>query len=182
MFDRQPQRSTAAAGFTLIETCIALTIAALMTGIASAGFSTVLERQRLRGTAAALASDLQWLRSQAVARNEALRLSLHNTPVGICTIVHTGQRDDCRCAGSGPAVCDGSAQALKTSHWPLRERISVQSNVSSMLFDPDQGTVSPAGSIRIVDSRGLGITHVVNVVGRVRSCSPSAAVAGFAAC
>lgn len=176
------QRHTTVAGFTLIETSITLALVAVMMGIATAGFSTVLERQRLHGTAAELASDLHWLRSQSQARNEALRLSLHNTASGICTVVHTGNRSDCRCADSGPAVCDGGAEALKTSHWPLRERISVQSNVSSMLFDPAQGTVSPTGSIRIVDSRGQGITHVVNVIGRVRSCSPSATISGFAAC
>ena len=51
-----------------------------------------------------------------------------------------------------------------------------------MLFDPAQGTVSPTGSIRIVDSRGDSITHVVNIIGRMRSCSPAAAVSGFKAC
>ncbi len=171
-----------AAGFTLIETSVVVALAALMLAIAVPGFSALFERQRLRGTAAELASDLHWLRSQAQVRNEALRLSLHTTSTGTCTVVHTGSRNDCRCMDDGPAVCDGEARVLKTSHWPLRERISVQSNVGSMLFDPQQGTVTPTGSIRIVDSRGMGITHVVNVIGRVRSCSPSAAVGGYAAC
>ncbi len=169
-------------GFTLIESCVVLALAALIASIVVPGFAAMLERQRLRGTAAELASDLHWLRSQSLARNEALRLSLYSTSSGSCTVVHTGNRDDCRCADSGPATCSGDAQALKTSHWLRREKISVQANIASMLFDPSQGTVSPTGSIRVVDSRGAGITHVVNIIGRVRSCSPTAAVSGFQAC
>lgn len=169
-------------GISLIEVCVVMALAALILTIAVPGFGALIERQRLQGSAAQLAADLQWLRSEALVRNEALRFSLHTTTRGSCTVVHTGSRSDCRCTDAGPAVCDGDAAALKTSHWLSAERISVQANVTSMLFDPTQGTTSPTGSVRITDSRGRGITHVVNIMGRVRSCSPSAAVPGYRAC
>jgi len=51
-----------------------------------------------------------------------------------------------------------------------------------MLFDPGQGTTTPTGSVRLTDSEGRGITHVVNVLGRVRSCSPEGRVPGYRAC
>lgn len=169
-------------GFTLIEIAVVLALSALTLSIAVPGSSAIHERQRLRGAAAELASDLQWMRSQALARNESMRLSLYQVDGGSCTVVHTGNRNDCRCESQGVAICEGSAQALKTSHWQTREKISVQSNIASMAFDPAQGTVTPTGSIRVVDSRGGGITHVVNILGRIRSCSPSAAISGFQAC
>lgn len=177
-----PSPPRAARGYTLIELMVVLALIALALSIAVPGWSAVHERQRLRGAAAELASDLQWMRSQALARNEALRLSLYQVDNGSCTVVHTGNRTDCRCERSGAAICDAGAEALKTSHWLTREKISVQANIASMAFDPAQGTVTPTGSIRIVDSRGLGITHVVNILGRIRSCSPSAAISGFQAC
>ncbi len=169
-------------GLTLIESCVVLALLSLTLSIAVPGFGKLLERQRLRGAAAALASDIQWMRSQSMARNEALRLSVYQTTDGSCTVVHSGNRNDCQCEGNLPTVCAPGAQALKTTFWPLRQRISVQANITSMLFDPAHGTVTPTGSIRIVDSQGGGITHIVNVLGRIRSCSPSAAISGFQAC
>ncbi len=169
-------------GLSLIEACVVTALAALTLVIAVPGFGTLIERQRLQGSAAQLAADLHWLRSEALVRNEALRFSLHTTASGSCTVVHTGNRVDCRCPETGPAVCEGDAAALKTSHWPSHERIAVNANITSMLFDPVQGTTSPTGSVRVTDSQGRGITHVVNIMGRVRSCSPAAAVPGYRAC
>lgn len=169
-------------GSALVEACIVIALAVLGATIAVPGLTTLLERQRLRGAAAELAADLQWLRSEALARNEALRFSWHPTAAGSCTLIHTGDRADCRCADTGSATCAGDAQALKTSHWLQHDRITVQPNVQSLLFDPAQGTASPTGSIRISDSRGDTVTHIVNIIGRVRSCSPAAAVSGYKAC
>ena len=43
------------------------------------------------------------------------------------------------------------------------------------------GTSTPTGTLRLVDSRGRAVHHVVNVMGRVRSCTP-AGVPGWRAC
>lgn len=182
MTNLQPLRAARPHGYSLIEACVVTALVALMLTLAVPGFGALLERKRLEGSAHQLAADLQWLRSEALARNEALRFSLHTTATGSCTVVHTGNRSDCRCEATGPAVCIGDATALKTSHWPSAQGITVAANVSSMLYDPVQGTTSPGGSVRVTDRQGRGITHVVNIMGRVRSCSPSAAVAGYRAC
>jgi type IV fimbrial biogenesis protein FimT len=169
-------------GLTLIESMIVVVLIALGCTLALPSLAGLFDRQRLRGVASEIAGDLQWTRSQALARGEALRFSIHSNSAGSCTIVHTGQRDHCSCSDDGRASCTGDAQLFKTSRWPIGESVSVQANVGSMLFDPLLGTASPAGSVRIVDARGHGITHVVNIIGRVRSCSPSGAVSGLAAC
>ena len=169
-------------GLTLIESMIVVVLLALGCTLALPSLAGLFDRQRLRGVATEIAGDLQWTRSQALARGEAMRYSIHSTAAGSCTIVHTGQRDLCSCSNDGQASCTGDAQLFKSSHWPLGENVSVQANVASLLFDPLLGTASPAGSLRIVDARGHGITHVVNIIGRVRSCSPSGAVSGFAPC
>jgi type IV fimbrial biogenesis protein FimT len=169
-------------GLSLIELCVVLALSALVLTLVVPGFGSLIERQRLRGSAAELAAELQWLRIEALVRNEALRFSLHATADGSCTVVHTGAREHCRCEDTGPARCEDGAVALKTSHWPLAERVAVQANVGSMLFDPGQGTTTPTGSVRLTDSEGRGITHVVNILGRVRSCSPEGRVPGYRAC
>ena len=182
MTNFRPPRAAGLHGYSLVEACVVAALVALMLTLAVPGFGALLERKRLEGSAHQLAADLQWMRSEALARNEPLRFSLHTTALGSCTVVHTGNRSDCRCDGTGPAVCGGDAIALKTSHWPAAQGITVAANVSSMLYDPMQGTTSPGGSVRVTDRQGRGITHVVNIMGRVRSCSPSGSVAGYRTC
>jgi type IV fimbrial biogenesis protein FimT len=172
-------------GLSLIELCVVLALTALVMGLAVPGFTGLFERQRLRSSAALLAAELHWVRNEAQARSTALRLSLYSGASGSCTLVHTGNRSDCRCSPdtpSHPATCDAPATALQSRLWPSAERITVEANVSSMLFDPVQGTTTPSGSLRVSDSQGKTITHVVNVMGRVRSCSPGAEVPGLKAC
>jgi type IV fimbrial biogenesis protein FimT len=43
------------------------------------------------------------------------------------------------------------------------------------------GTSTPTGTLRLVGGRGRAVHHVVNVMGRVRSCTP-AGVPGWRAC
>lgn len=182
MTNFQPPRATRPRGFSLVEACVVTALVALMLTLAVPGFGALLERKRLDGSAHQLAADLHWMRSEALARNEALRFSLHTTALGSCTVVHTGDRDDCRCEGTDAAVCEGDAAALKTSHWPSADGIAVSANVASMRYDPVQGTTTPTGSVRISDRQGRAITHVVNIMGRVRSCSPDGSVAGYRPC
>ena len=87
-------------------------------------------------------------------------------------------------AASTPArrTARGDATEIRTVVLPIGERIALQANVASMLFDPVHGTSTPTGTLRVLDSRGRAIHHVVNIMGRVRSCSPQGAVPGYRAC
>jgi len=172
-------------GFTLVESSIVVAISAIVVTAAAPSFQGFIEKQRLAGVADQLASDIQFTRSEAVLRNAALRLSLQRTDWGSCYVVHTGAADDCRCHAAGPAECRDGAQQIKTVALPAAERIDVQGNVASILFDPMHGTSTPAGTLRVVADSGRAVHHVVNVMGRVRSCSPrgeAAAVSGYRVC
>jgi type IV fimbrial biogenesis protein FimT len=173
------------AGFTLVEVCVTLAVAAVITTGAAPSMQQVFEARRLEGTASQLASDLQFVRVSAVARNQRLRFSLYSLPTdaaGSCYVIHTGAADACRCGNSGPAVCDNGASEIRTVRLPATERVLVKANVSSIVFDPVHGTSSPAGTVRVIGSNGRELRHVVNVMGRVRTCSPQAGVAGYRAC
>jgi len=172
-------------GITLVEASIVGAIAAITLTAAAPSFQHFIEKQRLDGAAAELASDIQFARAEAVLRNTGLRLSLHGLPWGSCYVIHTGAKDQCRCAASGPAQCSGDAQQVKTVQLRADSRIALQGNVSSILFDPLHGTGTPSGTLKLVAASGRAVHHVVNVMGRVRTCSPRAAaapVAGYRAC
>jgi len=71
---------------------------------------------------------------------------------------------------------------IKTVRLPADERVGLQANMGSIVFDPLHGTGTPTGTLRLTGRDGRAIHHVVNVMGRVRSCSPAGAVPGYRAC
>ena len=73
-------------------------------------------------------------------------------------------------------------QAVTYRFLAARSGLSVAANVGSLRFDPRLGTATPAGTLRVASTSGEAVHHVVNLAGRVRSCSPQAAVPGFQAC
>ena len=169
-------------GVTLVEPCTVLVVIVVIVGVAVPGMQSLLDARRLEGIATQLAGDIRFVRSAAVARNEPLRLSLHATATGGCYVVHSGNANQCRCIATGPAQCTGDAREIKTVTIAAADRIALQANVASMLFDPLHGTSTPAGTWRVTDRHERAIHHVVNVMGRVRSCSPRAAATGYRAC
>ena len=169
-------------GNTLIEACMVMAVTGVLVGATVPGLQEIVETRRVSGTAAQLATDIQWVRSEAVLRNVPVRLSFHATADATCWIVHTGTAAQCRCDAPGPAVCTGGAEQIKTVRLPSAERVALRANVASMLFDPLHGTSTPTGTVRLVGAHGREVQHVVNVMGRVRSCSPLGAVPGYRAC
>ena len=171
-------------GYTLTEATAAGAILALLACLALPSFNGLIARQRLAGLAAQVATDIQFTRSASVWRNEPLRLSFYSPAGSSCYVVHTGNRQQCTCAAdTGTALCTGDAAALKAVAVPASTGLAVQANVNSMLFDPLHGTSTPAGTLRVVSAAG-SIHHIVNVLGRVRTCTPgnATALSGYTAC
>ncbi|MEO8312392.1 MAG: GspH/FimT family pseudopilin [Caldimonas sp.] len=169
-------------GLTLLELAIVVAIAALVAAAAAPSFMALIDARRLDSAATRLAADIQLARSEAIARNRSLRLSIFSGTGASCWIVHSGSAADCSCDSDAGAVCIGSARAIRSVVLPSNERVSVAGNVASIAFDPMHGTSTPTGTLRLTGARGSAVHHIVNVVGRVRSCSPAGAVAGYSPC
>jgi type IV fimbrial biogenesis protein FimT len=173
----QPQR-----GLTLVEAAVVTVIAAIAVSSVAPGFQGFIEKQRLVGAAAQLATDLQYARAEAVLRHTGLRFSVKSAAWGQCYIVHTGDADQCACSADGPAQCSGAAQALRSARFTAADSIALQANVGSIRFDPLHGTCTPTGTLKLVAASGRAVHQVVNLMGRVRTCSPNGAVSGHASC
>ena len=169
-------------GVTLIEASMVLAVSSVLATTAVPGMQDMIAARRLDNAANQLASDIHLTRSAAVARNQAIRLSFVSRAGGSCYVIHTGAAHECSCAASGPAQCSGGAHEIKTATVAAADRVVLQANVGSLLFDPLHGTSSPTGTLRLIGTNDRAIHHVVNVMGRVRSCSPQAAVPGYRAC
>lgn len=173
-------------GITLIETLVTLAVSALLATTALPSFSRWIDQQRLHGAAQQLLADLQLVRTEAVARQQGLRLSvLPTSPSGSsCYVLHTGGAGACSCApaSGAPAVCGGGASEVKTVHWGAADRVALSVSASSILFDPVDGTSTPTGTLDLTNPQGQKLRHVVNVMGRARTCSPNGSVPGVPIC
>lgn len=176
-----PHGPCAQHGVTLIEAAVVVAIAAIAVSTVAPGFQGLVARKRLEGVAAQLATDLQYVRTAAVARNEPVRISFHSSADGSCYVVHTGNSPQCSCTGDAPAACSGGAVQIKTVWLPAAQQVAVQGSASSILFDPVHGTSTPTGTARVTGTPGA-IHHVINVMGRVRTCSPAPALQGYRVC
>jgi len=169
-------------GITLIEACVTLAVATVVATGAIPSMQQLLDARRFDGAASQLAGDLQFTRISAVARNQRIRFTLQTDATGSCYVIHTGNADACRCGSSGPAVCGSGASEIRTVRLPASDRVLVQANVASILFDPVHGTSTPAGTLRVIGANGRELRHVVNVMGRVRTCSATGNAGGYRAC
>lgn len=169
-------------GVTVLESLIAVSVTAVALGSALPGFEQARERRHLEGAAAQLETDIMYTRSLAVAQNQGLRMGFESLAAGTCYTVHTGAANACSCDASGVAICSPGAEAIRTVYFPAQGPVALRANVRSILFDPRLGTSTPTGTLRVVGRSDAAIHQIVNIMGRVRSCSPAGSVPGVPHC
>jgi type IV fimbrial biogenesis protein FimT len=170
-------------GVTLIEAGITTSVVAIAATLGVPSFTQTRDARALEGVSSELARDLQYVRSEAVARNVSLRLTTQPlADGGACYVIHTGSSGDCSCGADGNATCTSGEQAFKTVVFGTGQRVGVAVNSASMLWHPTRGTVTPTGTLRLSLPDGRAVHHVVNIMGRARTCSPQGAVPGHTVC
>lgn len=177
---RRPRRGRQD-GFSLVESLIPLAVMAVLLGSALPSLETMKLRRQLEGSAAQLETDLQLARASAVAANQVLRMDFSSDASGSCYVLHDGAAGDCNCAQDGTPVCVAATTALRSQHFAAGDPIALKANAASIAFDPVKGTITPTATMRL-QSRLGSLRLVINVMGRVRSCTPDDAVPGHRRC
>src|SRR5262245_5213820 len=121
----------ASGGWTLIEFSVVLAMAAILLALALPSFSRMLAQRHLEGIAAQVHADLQVLRTEAVSRNTAVRMTFRSAGQGSCYVVHTGTADDCTCDSSGAPHCKDDASVIRSAGFETASPVQVQANVAS---------------------------------------------------
>jgi len=60
--------------------------------------------------------------------------------------------------------------------------VRLQSNSRSVVFDATKGTSTPTATMQLTARNGMTLRQVMNILGRVRSCSPAPSLSGYRAC
>jgi type IV fimbrial biogenesis protein FimT len=158
-------------------------ITAVLSGGALPMFKDLRADQLLRATADQLETDIQYARSIAVTSSSTLRLEVSNSAsAGSCYVIHDGGDHACTCSPGLPARCDEGVHLLRQVDLPAANGISLTAPARSIVFSPGKGTISPTATLRLQDGDGRNIHQVVNIVGRVRSCTQGGKVSGLKAC
>ena len=138
--------------------------------------------QRLQASASELETIVQLARSSAMLGSKTVRLSIQPTASGSCVLIHTGAKDACTCNAQGQPVCLGDERILHSSKVEADRGVRITSAAVSMAFSGNRGTVTPTATVKISDSNGHTLHQVVNVMGRVRTCSPAGSMSGYPPC
>jgi len=171
-------------GVSLVEAMCTLVVRSLTIGSAIPSLGSLRQRAELTAAAAQLETDVQFARGQAVALNRTVLMTLREANGSSCYMLHTGPAANCVCNSQDPrlAVCSGGSELLRAAVFASQGAVQVRSASRSLTFDPVKGTVTPTATLRIEARDGQAIHQVVNLLGRVRSCSPQGRVAGEKAC
>ena len=172
-----------ARGVTLVECCIAVGIVGVLASQAVPSLDTWTDQQRLTGRANEVAQDIYLMKSTAVMKNQALRLRVYTDDSGSCYVLQAGDDAACSCTGSGALNCpDPTRPPLRSAHFPATDGVTLSSNVKTLTVDSRLGTFSPGATLKIGTTEGREIRHIVNIMGRVRSCSWPQASGSFSQC
>ena len=167
-----------ASGFTLVEFIVVIAVLALIATFAAPSFTRMFAKKRVEGVASELVTDLQYARSEALHRNGKVRVTFGPG----CYVIHTVGGGGTTCSASGSSSVDPSEIELKTVQLVGASTVSLSPNGGLVFleFDAQRGSVDPAGSIDVISTAGeWKLRAVVNVIGRVNTCSPHASVAGY---
>ena len=142
-------RARAYPGFTMIELMVVVAVVAILAMIAAPSFKDFMLVQRLKGVNAQLVTDMQFARSEAVARNSLLRVSFRSNETMTCYSLYTSINNgiSCNCllgagAACGPLPCKvpGAPCEVRTVQIPLSQSVTVMRAGRSSGFAFDQVT------------------------------------------
>jgi type IV fimbrial biogenesis protein FimT len=182
-------------GFTLIELMLVVAVVAVIIALAAPAFTRMIEMQRLRGVNAQLVTDMQFARSEAIAKNRIVGVSFNQSGTLTCyTIYTTGpleQLCDCR-LGAGNVCPAASAvrKEIKTVQVMTSTAIRVEPStnpgpgLSAFGFDPTTGglvSIPTDSGPTPLDAFGIDasldaereLRNIVSRSGRPTVCAPT---------
>lgn len=194
------QRST---GLTLPELLVGLIVVGVLAVLVTPNLTTFIRVQRLKSINAQLVTDLQFARSEAVARNQYARISFRSstgTSGMTCYTIYTAAANDVRCnclSGIGSA-CTGTAVEIRTVRYPRSDFVLVSpqgglgqdtafaydhvaGGIVSIPSDDDDSPLDGYSVQTLIDSNRI-LRNRISRAGRISVCSAGTVNLGAPPC
>lgn len=167
-------------GFTAIELMTVLVIVGVLVTLALPAFRDMFDRRRFEGQASELVTDLQYARSEAVARNRNVLMTTGGS--GACYTIAAWAASapgaprvgSCDCALAPAAACTAGAgnRPIELKTVTLVGGVTVSDGVT-FEFEPVRGALEPATAASAAVNLGSR-SHTVDVTptGRVTPYTP----------
>lgn len=186
-------------GFTLVELMIAIAVLGVLLMLAAPSLYDFIRVQRLKSINAQLVTDLQFARSEAIARRTWVRVAFRaNSRVSCYTLYTTLNNVNsvrCNCLLGPGAACGASATEIKTVQVPgnLSVRVVPAQSDTAFAFDhitnsiariPTDDFSSPVNRFMIDTSIDAArkLRTIVNRAGRMSVCAPTGSTMSEPAC
>lgn len=162
-------RCTVSHGFTLIELVLTLAVAALLAVAAAPPALDLLDRQRLRGAAENIYSDLLLARSESLRLNAPVSVTFRSDPTDGRWCYAMSDAGPCDCLGGHDCRVSGAPARRATNADFNRVRLSTNLKLGTATFHPARGTVN-AGTVTLA-AGARSVDVIMSTLGRVRLCS-----------
>lgn len=174
---RRRARGVGCTGLSLIELLITMSLLAILLAIGIPSFQGSQERARLRNSAEAVYSLLQFARSEAIKQYRDLFVVVSTGeagPAGDGWCLAIANDRDCDCSVVGAGACqygggaDRQAHSLSSEGFP---GVALASNRASYRFERKLGKCTTPGTLRLGGADASRINIRVSSLGRVALCS-----------
>ncbi|WP_425485084.1 GspH/FimT family pseudopilin [Allochromatium humboldtianum] len=166
-------------GVTLIELMVSLSVLAILATIAIPSYTGFMDRYRLEGAIQGLYADLQFARSESVKCNRRVRVTFTTGSTWSYTISRIGS-----CTNSSDSTTVTDLKTVGVASFPATQIASTTLTSNTLFFEPRFGNVEHGGStsgttlsgeaqVNFQSGQGKQARVLVNLIGRVRYCSPS---------
>jgi prepilin-type N-terminal cleavage/methylation domain-containing protein len=184
----RPQR-----GFTLIELMITVVIAGVLAALSIPAFLDALDRNRLKGVAETLRSDLELMKLESIKRSASVFLSIRNdNPAAGTWCYGLSQGTNCDCTASSSCTLDTVPRIVRYDDWKgviITAPATASPTPFSFTIEQIRGQVTLSTTltnnrIRLTSARGKELDIEVSTLGRFVICSPSGStnVTGYPIC
>jgi prepilin-type N-terminal cleavage/methylation domain-containing protein len=181
-----------AKGFTLIELMVTVVIAGILIALSVPSFLETIDRNRLKGVAETLRSDLELMKLESIKRSASVFLSIRNDNSSAGTWCYGfSQGANCDCKASS-CTLDGVERVVRYDDWRgviITAPTTASPTPFSFTIEQIRGQVSLSTTltpqrIRLTSARGKELDIEVSNLGRFTICSPSGSsnVTGYPIC
>lgn len=197
--------SRAPSGLTLLEVVVVLAVVGVLVTLVAPSMREMIGMQRLRGVAAQLVTDLQFARSEAIARNQAVGFTVRNRAdeSSTCYVLFSGSDPQyinstdvaaCNCTNPPGNACAGAATEIRTVQIPREDDLTlrVPASIRTTYYKPLHGGIVLVTSAAVLPARDFcaevtrtprgRLRVIVSPSGQPSVCTPDNSVTGFDTC